>query len=109
MARSPDEITRDFLELVFGEHQGYLALASKGPTTPTDNGFRQGSFLYPDNEDAALGWIAERRNSETNLYFSPMLFRGKRRVSEDVTVCPVLWADLDDADPAGIEPAPRSS
>lgn len=97
------KLWQDFFNTVFGESKGYLALAAK----PKAKDFHQGFFAYPENVEAAAQWIDDREDGNTDLYYSPMLFDTKKRLSEHVSVCPVLWGDLDTAEPSTFEPAPH--
>lgn len=96
-------IWRNFFTTIFNDSTGYLALANK----PKVGDFTQGFFQYPSQLDAAVKWIGDREDGNTDLYFCPMLFGKKERRSEHVTVCPVLWGDLDTAKPEAFEPVPQ--
>lgn len=64
--------------------------------------WREGpAFRLPD--DWAKIETHLQKHWDDDLYFSPMVFSGPKRVSELAAAGNRLWADLDEADPSGIK------
>ena len=57
------------------------------------------SFRWPNELPQLLSWVDKYR-SDHDLYFSPMLYRSRKRNKEHVEQTPVLWADLDTCTPS---------
>lgn len=90
--------TRDFLELVFGDNEGYLFISSKSDPASREVDLHK-PFKYPENLNTAVTYIKMREDED--LYFSPMLYKVPRRKAISVCATPVLYADTDTFDPAG--------
>lgn len=58
------------------------------------------AFRWPKEKDKILDHIAAHPNDD--LYFTPALFNGKRRVSEQLSDERSLWADLDPVHPESL-------
>lgn len=76
-----------YLELMFGEEPGYVALASKG------DDWRERQFEWPADKPALLRWVRDRLH--TNIFVCPALRKTKARVKDDGQNLHVLWADVD--------------
>lgn len=93
--------TREFLELLFGENEGYLFISTKDD----DGGLTQHkAFLYPAAIKQLEAYVSVRLDED--VYFSPMLYKVPRRTKATVKYAPVVYADTDTFDPAGflVEP-----
>ena len=94
--------TREFLELIFGDSNGYLIIATKDENGNLTN---NKPFKYPEQLNQAVAYCSVREDED--LWFSPMLFSITRRKASAVQTTPVVYADTDLFDPAGflIEPS----
>jgi hypothetical protein len=91
-----------FFKAVFGDASGYVCLAS---IRHQDKKYGEEFFKYPDHIASMLEYI-NRNYAKRSVYFCPQLLKGHRRTKEDVAVCTVLWADLDECNPKMVEPKP---
>lgn len=90
------------LAKVWGTRKGYVFLPWINGDAP-DKDTRRKSY----HEGRAYAWPADREaiqkhltdHTEDDLYFTPNLFKGKRRVEQLVMPERVLYADLDPVDP----------
>lgn len=88
---------------IWGPHRrGYVFLPHiKGDAKDKSarrRGFHEGrAFQWPKEKDQILEHI--EAHPEDDLYFTPALFKGKRRVSEQIIPERALWADLDPVHP----------
>lgn len=65
------------------------------------NSFHEGrAFKWPDDKAAIREHIDN--HTEDDLYFTPAIFNGKRRVEHNVDAERTLWADLDPVDPESL-------
>ena len=58
------------------------------------------AFKWPREEDKILAHI--KAHPQDDLYFTPALFKGKRRITQHLLPERSLWADLDPVDPEGL-------
>ena len=94
---------REFLELVFGDAEGFLFISTKSDVASSDIDLHK-AFEYPAQMNSVEKYIAMR--DDEDLYFSPMLYSVPRRKAAMVSAVPVVWADTDTFDPAGYRVAP---
>lgn len=77
-----------YLDLLFGEGEGYVALASKGET------WEEQQFPWPRGRNRLIRWV-DQRIDEANIFVCPALRSEKRRVKGDGIGLDWLWADID--------------
>lgn len=82
-----------FFRLVFGKTSGYVCIAHRD-TGPMYENF----FQYPEELPEMLEHVG-RFSITHNVYFCPQVLSAKRRVKENVAICPTIWADLDGCPP----------
>jgi len=99
-----DQIRERFFRLALGDNEGYVVVARKHRDTQA---FAEEAFLYPDELPEMLQWINEYID-HNNLYFCSQLLSKPKRNGANVKLCPNLWADLDEVDPASFEPKPSA-
>lgn len=85
---------KEFFEYVFGDLEGYLALAQIDRRTG-DKRFKNKFFRYPDDLNAAIVYV-EKNKHLVDIYFAPFLTTKERRRKEDIAETPVVWADGDE-------------
>lgn len=78
----------EYLDLIFGDNEGYVALAAKGDT------WEEQQFAWPSGEGRILRWV-DRRIDTSNIFICPALRDEKRRVKGDGVHLSWLWADID--------------
>lgn len=88
--------TKDFLELLFGDHEGFVFISTKDEDGHLN---QHKAFQYPDNLPQLEKYVSVR--TDEDVYFSPMLFKVPRRTKPSVSYTPVVWADTDTFDPSG--------
>lgn len=77
-----------YLDMLFGETEGYVAVASKGDT------WEEKQFAWPSGRGRLLRWV-ERRIDECNIFICPALRSERRRIKGDGVNLRWLWADID--------------
>lgn len=95
-------LRQHFFTLVFGEATGVVALATKN----RGGKFSEIFFHYPSDLVKMNEWIS-RNISSRNMYFCPQLLSKPKRVKANVQICPNIWADLDEVDPATLDLKPN--
>lgn len=55
-------------------------------------------FRYPEELEEMSDHV-ERFGNQYNVYFCPQLLNQKKRIKENVAICPTIWADLDECPP----------
>lgn len=78
----------EYLDMIFGDNEGYVALAAKGDT------WEEQQFSWPAGEGRLLRWV-DRRIDTCNIFICPSLRDEKRRVKGDGIHLDWLWADID--------------
>lgn len=78
----------EYLNLILGDNEGYVALAAKGDT------WEEQQFAWPSGEGRVLRWV-DRRIDTSNIFICPALRDEKRRVKGDGIHLRWLWADID--------------
>lgn len=86
-----------YLSELFGNHKGYVAVASKAGEGKSD--WTEKSFLWPNDRQELVAWVDDRKN--TDLFICPALRRSPGRRKNDGAHLQWLWADVDfqDIDP----------
>lgn len=87
-----------FLKEIFGDLSGILITGRISGRKGTRAIDLTEFWNYPEDLPALLEWH-EMRAGKEDLYFSPMLYKGKRRVKSAVKNTPVVWCDADTATP----------
>jgi hypothetical protein len=73
-------------------------------STKTGAGKWKDHFFSPDQFGEIKGFL--REHQDDNVYFCPHGFNRRSRTKEEAVLPPLLWADLDDADPKKMVPRP---
>ncbi len=89
----------DFLRLLFGTTKGFLCIAHADPFRK--NTFTEEFFQYPDELPKAIEAI-NRVYQGHNVWFSPHLYRAKKRTKDTVSFTPCAWSDLDTCAPENL-------
>ena len=87
-------VAEDFLELVWGDKEGYVDMPAKVGRYWTPY-----SFHWP-NDGACTRRIDTSMRDDEDLYYSPGMFKSKGRRIEDALPTVWLWADLDEVHPS---------
>lgn len=82
----------EFLQLIFGEHEGFLFISTKESPSDTEITIHK-AFKYPESLPTVRTYLKMR--DDEDVYFSPMLFGVPRRRGMSVTYTPALYADTD--------------
>jgi hypothetical protein len=77
-----------YLDMLFGDAEGYVAVASKGDT------WEEKQFSWPSGRGRLLRWV-ERRIDDCNIFICPSLRSERRRIKGDGVNLRWLWADID--------------
>lgn len=77
-----------YLDMLFGDGEGYVAVASKGDT------WEEKQFAWPMGRGRLLRWV-QRRIDECNIFICPALRSEARRIKGDGVNLSWLWADVD--------------
>ena len=92
-----------FFDLVFGDNEGYIFVCHGVPSGDRNIDWHDEPFYWPRDKNRMLKYI-EDFTSGHNMYFCSQLFSRPRRIKDNVTVCPNLWADLDTCPPDIVDP-----
>lgn len=85
-----------FFRVVFNRAPfGYLCVARR---VINKGAFQERFFQWPDDLEG-LGEYINESVMNHDVWFCPMLFNIPSRKKEDVDVCPMIWADLDECTP----------
>lgn len=84
---------KEFFEYVFGDLEGYLALAQIDRREGKE--FKSKFFRYPDDLDDAIVYVQKNKHN-VDLYFAPFLTTKRRRLKETIAEVTVAWADGDE-------------
>lgn len=77
-----------YLDMLFGDNEGFVAVASKGDT------WEEKQFTWPTGRGRLLKWV-DRRIDECNIFICPALRSERRRSKGDGINLKWLWADID--------------
>ncbi len=84
----------DFLETIYGNGAGYATIVTKDAHgNPTVQKF----FSYPDDIDEMVSYA--KAQSQTDVYFSPIVYYEQRRIRENAKSVAVVYADADTCAP----------
>lgn len=86
--------TADFLAAVYGDATGFATIVTKGMNGELTN---QKFFEYPQQKDEMVAFATE--NAKSDVYYSPILFNGQRRIKENAKTVHVIYADADTCHP----------
>lgn len=78
----------EYLAMMFGDCEGFVAVASKGDT------WEEYQFAWPRGRNRLLRWVKDRMD-HANIFICPALRSEKRRVKGDGIELDWLWADID--------------
>ena len=90
------------LSRIWGHVSGYVFLPSISGSARNiqerRTNFREGkAYAWPSGRDEILAHL--NVHTEDDLYFTPAVFSGKRRIEQNLAPERALWADLDEANP----------
>lgn len=94
-----------FLDLLFGEREGYVCLAVGIPRNGEKDGFNQEFFKWPERKNEAKKYIEGARAN--NVWFCVNLLDSPDRTKPHCLPTNVLWADLDTCHPSLLDPQPQ--
>lgn len=77
-----------YFDMLFGDHEGYVAVASKGDT------WEEKQFSWPSGRGRLVRWV-DRRIDDCNIFICPALRSEPRRIKGDGVNLRWLWADID--------------
>jgi hypothetical protein len=92
-----------FFDLLFGENEGYVFVCHGTPSGDRNTDWHDEAFMWPKEKNKMLKHIEDLTQGH-NMYFCSQLFSRPKRIKDNVTVCPNLWADLDTCPPDIVEP-----
>jgi hypothetical protein len=104
MATTPTTLRVQFFDYLFGKTEGYLCIATATGNSKKD--FRQQFFRWPEQR-ANIGSFIESAHRK-NVWFCTSLLEKTSRKKEFCLAGNLLWADLDECDPAEVEPLPSA-
>lgn len=87
--------TEDFIESVYGSGQGLATIVTKNPTT--NELTEQKFFEYPAQQAEMVAYAST--HSDSDVYYSPILFSEPRRIKENAKTVSVIYADADTCAP----------
>jgi len=90
-------IRLQFFELLFGDNEGLICLATTNSSAPRVT-FKQTFFKWPE-ESARVESYVLRNESQLNVYFCVNLLAKPHRVKENCLATDFLWSDLDNVNP----------
>lgn len=73
-------------------------------STKSKEGEWKDKFFHRDNLDQVDDFV--EANRDKNLYWCPHGFSSKRRLKQHAVLPKLLWSDLDEIDPRGLDPQP---
>lgn len=95
----------EVMAMIWGEQKGYVFLPwINGDCLTKDqrlNSYHEGrAYRWPADRDTILKHIEDHPSDD--LYFTPGVFNGKRRIESALLPETCLWADLDPVDPRAL-------
>lgn len=104
MQHTVEQIRQDFFELIFGDEEGMLCIATihkdRGKTS-----FKRYFFQWPLAQTDMLAFIASKERAH-DVYFSTAIFSRSRALKEFARPTKIVWADLDTCKPEDVSPTP---
>lgn len=93
-----------FFDLLFANHEGYLCIGYCLPAAAKSS-FKQKFFVWPDEILEIERFVSSIEQGHDVYFCVNMLDKAQRR-KEFCKATNLVWADLDDANPAAIDPPP---
>ena len=104
MQHTVDNVRREFFELIFGDEEGMLCIATihkdRGKTS-----FKRYFFQWPIAQAELLAFIASKEKA-SDVYFSTAIFSRSQAKKEYARPTKIVWADLDTCKPEDVSPTP---
>ena len=104
MQQTVDNIRLEFFELIFGDEDGRICIATihkdRGKTS-----FKRFFFEWPIAQAELLGFIASKEKAH-DVYFSTAIFSVSKAKKEFARPTKIVWADLDTCKPEDVSPTP---
>jgi hypothetical protein len=103
--------TTDFFDLIYGDTEGYISIATRGDN-PTDDGLwdinSEKWFLWPEEKNRVLRYVGVR--DDEDVYNSVALFSDKQRTKMDRdALARVIYVDADTCPPTAFRIPPSVS
>src|SRR5215831_13119159 len=98
------EIRLKFFELLYGDTEGYLCIATTNPAAPKAT-FAQQFFEWP-KENARVENHILQVERKLNVYFCVNLLSKMERKKDNCLPTNLVWADLDEVNPDAITRIP---
>ena len=104
MQQTVENIRLEFFELIFGDEEGMLCIATihkdRGKTS-----FKRYFFNWPIAQTELLAFIASKEKAH-DVYFSTAIFSRSQAKKEFARPTKIVWADLDTCKPEDVSPTP---
>ena len=104
MQHTVDNVRLEFFELIFGDEEGRLCIATihkdRGKTS-----FKRFFFEWPLAQAELLAFIASKEKAH-DVYFSTAIFSRSQAKKEFARPTKIVWADLDTCKPEDVSPTP---
>lgn len=104
MSATVTSLRLDFFDYLFEERDGFLCIAHAPANNK--NKFEQKFFSWPEQREL-MGQYIDDRVTGHNIWYSVNLFRRPERKRDFALPTRLVWADLDNCDPAEVEPIPQ--
>jgi len=104
MQQTVEKLRREFFELIFGDEEGMLCIA----TVHKDRGkssFKRTFFEWPKSQAELLAFISSKEKA-SDVYFSTAIFSRSTAKKEFARPTKIVWADLDTCKPEDVSPTP---
>ena len=104
MSATATSLRLDFFDYLFEKRDGFLCIAHAPKNNK--NKFEQKFFSWPEQREL-MGQYIDDKVTNNNVWFSVNLFRRPERKRDFALPTRLVWADLDNCDPAEVEPLPQ--
>jgi len=104
MSATATSLRLEFFDYLFEERDGFLCIAHAPKNNK--NKFEQKFFSWPEQREL-MGQYIDEKVTGNNVWFSVNLFRRPERKRDFALPTRLVWADLDNCDPAEVEPIPQ--
>ena len=104
MSVTETSLRLEFFDYLFEERDGFLCIAHAPKNNK--NKFEQKFFSWPEQREL-MGQYIDDKVTGHNVWFSVNLFRRPERKRDFALPTRLVWADLDNCDPAQVEPVPQ--
>lgn len=104
MQHTVEKLRLEFFDLIFGDEEGKLCIATKHK----DRGkvsFKRFFFDWPKQQAEMLTFISSKEKA-SDVYFSTALFSRSTAKKEFARPTKIVWADLDTCKPEDVSPSP---